>query len=105
MLLNGWKEIANHAKRGVRTAQRWERQGMPVTRVSESAKSPVIAQSEEIDHWLMRFHVAIPPERYLLAEIAEERRLELRKQVDALLVRRDELVEKARRFRRVVALQ
>lgn len=105
MLLNGWKEIASHAKRGVRTVQRWERLGMPVTRVNESAKSPVIARSEEIDRWLTRSRGANPQKGRLLAEIAEERRVELRKQVDALVRRRVELTEEAKRFKRVVPVE
>lgn len=32
--LTGWKEIAVHIGRGVRQAQRWEKLGMPVHRVS-----------------------------------------------------------------------
>ena len=54
MFLNGWKEISNHLQRGVRSAQRWERLGLPVTRINNTVRSPVIARSEDLDQWLMR---------------------------------------------------
>jgi hypothetical protein len=60
MLLNGWKEISNHIRRGVRTAQRWERIGLPITRINTGARSPVIARSEELDQWLMRLSESKP---------------------------------------------
>jgi hypothetical protein len=51
-LLNSWKEIATYLGRGVRTAQRWERLGLPVRRVSFGPRSPVIAHAPDIDSWL-----------------------------------------------------
>jgi hypothetical protein len=54
-ILNGWKEISNHIKRGVRTAQRWEALlGMPVHRPSLKDRSAVIAFSDELDRWISR---------------------------------------------------
>jgi hypothetical protein len=54
-ILNGWKEISNHIKRGVRTAQRWEALlGMPVHRPSLNDRSAVIAFSDELDRWISR---------------------------------------------------
>ena len=50
-LLSGWKEIAEHLHLGVRTAQRWERLGLPVRRVSDSPCSPVVAIPDELDLW------------------------------------------------------
>lgn len=50
-LLSGWKEIAEHLHLGVRTAQRWERLGLPVRRVSESPCSPVVAIPDELELW------------------------------------------------------
>jgi len=50
-LLSGWKEIAEHLHLNVRTAQRWERLGLPVRRVSDSACSPVIAIPDELELW------------------------------------------------------
>jgi hypothetical protein len=53
-LLSGWKEIADHLHLNIRTAQRWEKLGLPVRRPYDSACSPVIADSEEIDQWATR---------------------------------------------------
>ena len=50
-ILNGWKEIADCLNMTSRTAQRWERHGLPVRRVSDSSRSPIIAFSEEIEVW------------------------------------------------------
>ena len=50
-VLSGWKEIAEHLHTEVRTAQRWERLGLPVRRVSKSDCSPVIAVVDEIEQW------------------------------------------------------
>jgi len=50
-LLSGWKEIAEHLHLGVRTAQRWERLGLPVRRVSDSPCSPVVAIPDELELW------------------------------------------------------
>jgi CheY-like chemotaxis protein len=51
MILNGWKEIANYLKSGVRTVQRWECDGMPTHR-PRGGRPPVCAYSEELDRWL-----------------------------------------------------
>ena len=54
-ILNGWKEISNHIKRGVRTAQRWEDcLGMPVHRPALKDRSAVVAFTDELDRWLSR---------------------------------------------------
>jgi hypothetical protein len=51
--LQSWKEIAAYLKRGVRTAQRWERSaGLPVRRPRAGDRSPVFAFPSEIDQWL-----------------------------------------------------
>jgi hypothetical protein len=51
-ILNGWKEIADCLKLTPRSAQRWERLGLPVRRVSDSVRSPIIADSDEIENWV-----------------------------------------------------
>lgn len=52
--LNGWKDIATHLGKGVRTVQRWEKQyGLPVHRIGEGVKI-VYALPDEIDEWLGR---------------------------------------------------
>lgn len=55
-LLSGWKEIAAYMHHGVRTVQRWERIGLPVRRVGNSDRSPVIAVPEELDVWTRSLH-------------------------------------------------
>ena len=55
MLLTGWKEIAAHLRCGVRTVQRWEQLGLPVTRPTRAAgqkRGPVIADSQRLDSWI-----------------------------------------------------
>ena len=99
MVLNGWKEIASHLQRGVRTVQRWEHLGMPVIRVTKTQRSPVIAHSEEIDRWLTRFQETGSPKPYLLAELAEARRVELHRRIDAIRERRAKLVRIAQSLR------
>ncbi|MCU0248761.1 MAG: hypothetical protein MUE61_00995 [Vicinamibacterales bacterium] len=53
--LDGWKEIAAHLGRGVRTAQRWERElGLPVRRLGTGGAEVVYALTEDLDAWLLR---------------------------------------------------
>jgi len=52
MILSGWKDIADHLRCGVRTAQRWEEGGLPVSRPFPSGRSHVVADSQELDLWL-----------------------------------------------------
>src|SRR5262249_7118450 len=54
VILTGWKEISAHLRRGVRTAQRWERAGLPVKRITKSPRAPVVADSDELDAWTLR---------------------------------------------------
>jgi hypothetical protein len=52
-ILNSWKEIARYLDRGVRTAQRWERDlQLPVRRPRGKRRSAVLALPKEIDAWL-----------------------------------------------------
>ena len=37
----------------MRTLQRWERNGVPVRRVNHSLRSPVVADSDELDAWIL----------------------------------------------------
>jgi hypothetical protein len=50
--LTSWKEIAQHLGKGVRTVQRWEREGLPVRRPKDGHKGRVVAYPEELDRWL-----------------------------------------------------
>jgi hypothetical protein len=53
--LDGWKDIASYLGRGVRTAQRWERElGLPVRRLGTGGAEVVYALKEELDAWLLR---------------------------------------------------
>jgi Tfp pilus assembly protein PilF len=52
--LDSWKEIALYLRRGLRTAQRWEREaGLPVRRVA-GKRGAVYAFAAEIDAWWQR---------------------------------------------------
>jgi hypothetical protein len=91
MLLNGWKEIADYVQRGVRTVQRWEHLGLPVRRLTQSVRSPVIALAEEVDEWFARWPKNGPSD--LLSEVAKARRRELHEQIAKLKHRSAELVQ------------
>jgi len=52
MILSGWKEIAAHLNRGVRTVQRWEAMGLPICRAQGAKRTAVSAFSEDLDAWL-----------------------------------------------------
>jgi hypothetical protein len=55
MQLHGWKEIAAYLGRGVRAAQRWERElKLPVRRMKTAAGQTVVARSEDLDRWRAR---------------------------------------------------
>jgi hypothetical protein len=50
--LNGWKEIASHFGRGVRTVQRWERElQLPVRRIDTGRGQVTYAFVDELDRW------------------------------------------------------
>lgn len=51
MILTGWKEIASRLHCAVRTAQRWERDGLPVNRPLPGHRSCVTADTELLDSW------------------------------------------------------
>lgn len=50
--LDSWKEIAEYLRRDVRTATRWESQGLPLHRVPGGKGRSVFAFTHEIDAWL-----------------------------------------------------
>jgi hypothetical protein len=61
-ILNGWKEIASHVGRSVRTVQRWEfTLGMPIHRPANKSRSSVTAFTDEIENWISRTDVSSPP--------------------------------------------
>lgn len=52
--LNSWKEIAHYLGKGVRTAQRWEKElGLPVHRIASTGREIIFAFRNEIDRWLL----------------------------------------------------
>ena len=50
--LDSWKEIAEYIGRDVRTATRWESQGLPLHRVPGGRGTSVFAFTNEIDAWM-----------------------------------------------------
>jgi hypothetical protein len=63
--LDSWKEIAEYLGRDVRTATRWEAQGLPLHRVPGGKGTSVFAYTHEIDAWMAgprsRASGALPP--------------------------------------------
>ena len=52
-VLTSWKDIAKYLGKGVRTAQRWEKElGLPVRRRKHARKSAVLAIPSEINDWV-----------------------------------------------------
>jgi CheY-like chemotaxis protein len=82
-ILNGWKEIAAHLGRGVRTVQRWELlYRMPVHRPAERDRSAVVAFSDELDQWVRQSSVRGTPyvrPTIIVLDVANEDTLSNRK--------------------------
>jgi len=81
--LSGWKEIAEHLHLGVRTAQRWERLGLPVRRVSDSPCSPVVALPDELELWARTRDVkqdaaSLASNKFLVSRLTELRETHFR---------------------------
>lgn len=54
-VLSGWKDIATYLGKGVRTAQRYERDlQLPVRRPAGNVRGSVIALGSELDEWVAR---------------------------------------------------
>src|SRR5215469_18870364 len=52
-ILSGWKQIAHHLGKGVRTVQRYERElGLPIRRPAGKSGGSVIATAGELDAWV-----------------------------------------------------
>lgn len=70
--LDSWKEIAEYLGRDVRTATRWEAQGLPLHRVPGGRGTSVFAFSDEIDLWMAggRHMAAMPDAEPARAEAA-----------------------------------
>jgi len=52
MILVGWKQIARYLGIGVRTAQRWERLGLPVRRPRSRLRSAVLVNTDDVKAWV-----------------------------------------------------
>ncbi len=53
--LHGWKDIAAHFDKGVRTVQRWEKDvGLPVRRLGPGPSESVYAFTDELEAWSRR---------------------------------------------------
>lgn len=53
LFLSGWKELAQHLGKGVRTVQRYERElGLPVRRPAGKTRGSVVAVKAEVDGWI-----------------------------------------------------
>jgi hypothetical protein len=52
-VLESWKEISAHLRRGVRTCQNWEHDlGLPIHRLDGTPKARVFAYADELDRWI-----------------------------------------------------
>jgi CheY-like chemotaxis protein len=54
-ILSSWKEIAACLGRGVRTVQRWEKQGLPVRRPYGKGTNVVMAVESELRTWMKQY--------------------------------------------------
>lgn len=91
MILNGWKEIAGHLGRGVRTVQRWELLGLPVRRPNSKLRSAVICTSEDLDARVARCQNgrSLPSEEVDIAYDPATREKLVQLAVNAAIVRRN----------------
>ena len=81
VILTGWKQISKHLGYGVRTVQRWEHQGLPVKRIGNNPHSPVVADSDQLDGWLLR-GLNVPPNAPRNVRDVLQRAQELRREVE-----------------------
>jgi CheY-like chemotaxis protein len=54
-ILSSWKEIAACLGKGVRTVQRWEKQGLPVHRPYGNSSNVVMAVESELRTWMTQY--------------------------------------------------
>jgi len=80
-ILNGWKEIASHLGKGVRTVQRYERElGLPIRRPAGKFTGSVMATRAELDAWVSASPVRLsfPVSQVITDHIATLTELKLR---------------------------
>ncbi len=110
-ILNSWKEISAYLGRGVRTAQRWERDfGLPVRRPAGHLKSSVVALRADIDHWVANRSQRDAASSQGDPQHADRDRLiknlqELVRNLAALNAQQAELLKNQRLARRMLALR
>jgi hypothetical protein len=62
-VLSGWKDIANYLGKGVRTAQRYERElRLPVRRPAGKSRGSVLATRADLDEWVSQSPMMTPPD-------------------------------------------
>jgi hypothetical protein len=93
-ILTSWKEIGQYLGKGVRTAQRWEREsGLPVRRRENHAQNAVLAIPEELDEWVRSCTRGPtgPAAESLRREMAILRKesIELRRRVEEIEIERE----------------
>jgi hypothetical protein len=108
--LTGWKEIANHLGKGVRTVQRYERElGLPVRRPAGKDRGSVVAVAAEIDGWVKAspireaFHLRTSTQDYPSpAQIFKQGLSELAMLRQQMSMLRAEITDSVRRLRNSV---
>jgi hypothetical protein len=103
-VLTCWNDIARYVTKGVRTVQRWERDGIPCAQTETGTKSSVLAIPKESDAWVESQHLSdgqvgpIETERTMLFKsliaLRSENR-ELRRQLELERARSLELPRKS----------
>jgi hypothetical protein len=113
-ILSGWKDIANHLGKGVRTVQRYEHElRLPIHRPAGKARGAVITTTAELDSWVnasplresfalrRELPKSVPVLENLSAAVAEHRRL--RKEIARLRVGIRDEMERLREKLKVIS--
>ena len=75
VVLSGWKDIADYLRCSIRTAQRWEDSGLPISRPLPGRRSHVVAAAAELDLWLRDGAAWRRRNRDLLARLEYSRKI------------------------------
>lgn len=72
--LDGWKEIAAHLNRDVRTVRRWEKAlQLPVHRLRREKLAAVYAMRDELDAWVQNRGVLEPEPEVVQIQLVRRR--------------------------------
>lgn len=95
-ILSGWKEIANHLGKGVRTVQRYERySGLSVRRLVGHPRGSVLAKSAEVDDWVVACSTTKLPDETRLVRTTQEGSIEeFKKHLEQMRQLRGEMRER-----------